>query len=92
MHQLNGYRAFELNQAFLLMELCSGGSLAELLQRRAAADEPLSMPLIVGVFVDMCTAVAHMHAQGLAHRDVKPENFLLSEVHTLSGSCVVAAG
>lgn len=62
-------------QAFYAMELVEGGNLAELLskKRRFSPDETIHYGL------QMCSALAHAHAHGVIHRDVKPGNFLLTE-------------
>ena len=70
----------ELDEFYLLLEMCAGGSLVGMLQRRHKEGAPLQPAEVLRIFLDMCHAVAHMHAQQppLAHRDVKPENFVLS--------------
>ena len=69
-----------LDEFYLLLEMCGGGSLAGMLQRRHTEGAPLQPAEVLRIFLDMCHAVAHLHAlqQPLAHRDVKPENFVLS--------------
>ena len=70
------------DEVFLLLELCRGGSLGELLMARAEANSPLSAGEVAKAFHDMALSLAHLHAQSppLAHRDVKPENFILSDL------------
>lgn len=61
----------------LLTDLCSGGSLMEALQIRGSA---FPVPTILRVFYQACRSVQHMHAQvpPIAHRDLKLENFLIT--------------
>lgn len=68
-------------EVFLLLELCKNGSLADLLLRRVEEDAPLTPSECATALYDMALALCHMHSQSppLAHRDVKPENFLLSD-------------
>jgi hypothetical protein len=57
---------------YLVSELVHGDTLAELLAARALADEEL---LEIGLA--LTDALAHAHARGVIHRDVKPQNVLV---------------
>jgi len=59
---------------FLVMELVDGGTLRDLLHQRGA----LSVPIALSVLESVLDALAAAHAAGLVHRDVKPENVLIS--------------
>jgi hypothetical protein len=59
---------------YLISELVHGETLATLIAEDALADEEL---LEVGVA--LCDALAHAHARGVIHRDVKPQNVLLPD-------------
>ncbi len=56
---------------YLVMELSSGGSLAQL-------PTPQSWPMLRGVLLALLEALSHAHARGVIHRDLKPANVLLS--------------
>jgi len=62
---------------FIFMECASGGELFDQVIDRA----PQAMPEDVahGFFVQLLAGVAHCHARGVAHRDLKLENVLLSK-------------
>ncbi|HEY7428859.1 MAG TPA: protein kinase [Gemmataceae bacterium] len=62
---------------FFVMKLIHGPNLAEVLAVRATPAEDLSR--WVGVFEQVCAAVAFAHARDLIHRDLKPSNVMLSE-------------
>jgi tRNA A-37 threonylcarbamoyl transferase component Bud32 len=62
---------------FFVMKRVHGQTLAELLAARATPAEDL--PRWVGVFEQVCAAVAFAHARGLIHRDLKPSNVMLGE-------------
>jgi hypothetical protein len=62
---------------FFVMKLIHGQTLAELLGVRGTAAEDL--PRWVGVFEQVCAAVAFAHARDLIHRDLKPSNVMLGE-------------
>jgi tRNA A-37 threonylcarbamoyl transferase component Bud32 len=67
---------------FLVMELVVGGTLRDVLRERGA----LPVPEALAVLEAVLGAVATAHAQGMTHRDVKPENVLISR----SGAVKVA--
>ncbi|GAA4480266.1 hypothetical protein GCM10023094_26510 [Rhodococcus olei] len=61
--------------AFLVMELVAGGTLRELLRERGPMP-PHAATAVVGPVLE---ALAVAHRAGLVHRDVKPENVLISD-------------
>ncbi|XP_072940356.1 cyclin-G-associated kinase [Epargyreus clarus] len=71
-----------MSEYLLLTDLCNGGSLMEALQNRGQA---FPLQTILRVFYQTCRAVQHMHAQvpPIAHRDLKLENFLISNEGTI---------
>ena len=59
---------------FYTMPLVAGQTLRERLEQR----KRLPVDEAVGVLRDVASALAHAHTRGIVHRDVKPENILLS--------------
>jgi eukaryotic-like serine/threonine-protein kinase len=60
--------------AYLVSELVRGSTLAQLLDAGRLSDRD-----IVALGIALCDALAHAHAQGVVHRDVKPSNVLVPE-------------
>lgn len=73
-----GLRADEL--PYFSMKLIEGRTLAELLDERPSAIE------LLGIFEQICQAIAYAHHRGVVHRDLKPSNVMVGafgEVHVL---------
>jgi TolB-like protein/tRNA A-37 threonylcarbamoyl transferase component Bud32 len=66
---------------YYLMPFVEGESLREVLARRGE----LPVAESVSIIRDVCRALAYAHQHGVVHRDIKPDNVLLS-----GGSAVVA--
>ncbi|WP_067144346.1 serine/threonine-protein kinase [Microtetraspora malaysiensis] len=59
---------------FIAMELCERGSLAEVLSN----DGPLSADQAVPMFLALLDGLEYAHDMGFVHRDIKPQNILLT--------------
>ena len=67
---------YETDECFyIVMEYVSGGDVFERVAEHGAFSEPEAANLLQ----EMGGAVALLHAQGICHADIKPENMLLSE-------------
>jgi serine/threonine protein kinase len=60
--------------AYLVSELVRGQTLAVLLEEGRLSDRD-----IVEIAIALCEALAHAHANGVVHRDVKPSNVLIAD-------------
>lgn len=63
-----------LGNAYLVLEYCPGGTLA----RRLTLEGALPPGEVVAIGVKVAGALAAAHGQGVLHRDVKPENILVT--------------
>ncbi|KAF3494439.1 hypothetical protein DY000_02055631 [Brassica cretica] len=75
-HMVKFYDVFEdADNVFLVMELCEGG---ELLDRILARGGRFPEADAKHILVQILSATAFFHLQGVVHRDLKPENFLFT--------------
>lgn len=64
---------------YMVMEYVSGTDLRDVLVTKSSVDVEQAVEIAIGV----CDALAAAHAGGLVHRDVKPENVLISRSGTV---------
>ena len=72
------------SRPFYTMKLVKGETLSKAIRRhheqsRAGHEDPLSLPRLLNVFVNVCEALAYAHSRGIIHRDLKPENIVLGD-------------
>lgn len=65
----------EIDKLWLVMEVCTGGEVLDLIQKRG----PLSESKAASLVYQMLLAVNYMHSFNIVHRDIKLENFLFED-------------
>jgi len=70
---VHDFQAATSEAAYLVMELCDGGSLADELEREGRLGAERTLEVIEAV----AAAVDAAHGSGIVHRDLKPANILL---------------
>jgi serine/threonine protein kinase len=61
---------------YIVLEYLSGGDLAALSRR-----EPVGLQRALFYLQQVCSGLAHAHEYGVIHRDIKPQNLLLTANH-----------
>ncbi len=64
----------EAGTPYIVLEHVDGETLKELIRR----DAPLEVPTVLAYAIEIARALGAAHAQEIVHRDVKPQNVLLS--------------
>ena len=77
--QIPQFRAtFEVEQRlFLVQDYVEGPSYKDLLYQRRAQNNPFSEAEVRQFLQQMLPVLAHIHAKGIIHRDISPDNILL---------------
>ena len=62
------------SDAYIIMEYIDGFDLAELLERT----DSIPIDVAVMIAINVLAGLSHVHAQGMVHRDLKPDNIRIS--------------
>ncbi|KAF1772202.1 hypothetical protein JG687_00008630 [Phytophthora cactorum] len=63
----------------IVTEFADGGDLSHELERRALRRAYFEPDELLGLFVQVCLALKHLHDRKILHRDVKPANIFLTK-------------
>lgn len=61
-------------QPFLVMELCDGKNLADLIAEKGT----IQTPLAISIFLEVCEALEHIHGAGVVVRDINPTDIIVN--------------
>ena len=70
----------EQGNAFFVMEYVEGESLAEIIKKRS----PLPLHHVIAISAQVALALYNAHGKGIVHRDMKPENILITAKDEIS--------
>lgn len=73
----------EDDQVWFVMELCTGGSVTDLVQNLRKSGGRLPEPIIAYILRETIDALRFLHAHHCMHRDVKGHNILLTDTGTV---------
>ncbi|CAI5720951.1 unnamed protein product [Peronospora destructor] len=62
---------------YIQMQYCAGRNLADYL---AVPTRPMELSRMLKIFVQIASALTHVHSCGLIHRDLKPANIFVADV------------
>ena len=77
-HIVNLYETIkrpEKSRIYLVLEYCSGGDLSRYVKKNGRLDEERALYLMR----QLCSGLKHLRSLNLMHRDLKPQNLLLSK-------------
>lgn len=69
----------EAGQPYFVMDLATGGSLADRLKANEPLDDATRADLAIAVGNDLAEGLAAVHRHGVVHGDVKPENVFVAD-------------
>lgn len=73
------------NEPYMVMQYEPGKSLSEIIEDRGR----LPVYKSVNMFIQICDAMQHAHAQGVLHRDLKPGNIIIRNIESENPQLVV---
>jgi NIMA (never in mitosis gene a)-related kinase len=68
----------ERNELLIVLELAEAGDMAQMIQHCQHRQRLLNEKVIWRLFVQLCSALDHMHSRRVMHRDIKPANVFVT--------------
>lgn len=66
---------YDNNLNYIVMECIEGTTLSSYMETTG----PLDIKEAIGISLQICAALEHAHSNGIIHRDIKPQNILISK-------------
>lgn len=63
-------------QPFMIMDYVEGQTLADFIDKNG----PMPVAIGIPIFTQLCDALQHAHDKGVLHRDIKPNNMMLTDL------------
>ena len=75
------YESYDCDNLFyIIMEYCSGKSLQEIINQKSQKGQKwFTEKDVKAIAYQLLLALNHIHARNIVHRDVKPDNIMLTE-------------
>jgi len=74
----------------VVMEFCDGGDLSSIIRQRARSGEHFSEDEVLDMFVQLIESLKYLHGRRILHRDLKPQNVLVSSSYAESPRLLLA--
>ena len=69
----------ENDKAYIIMEYGEGGDLSKKIQEQKSKNLPFEENQILDWFIEICEAVRYIHEKNIIHRNLQPNNILLTK-------------
>jgi len=74
---------FEGTKLCIVMEFADGGDLSEAVKARLPQHQHYKEDEALGIFVQCCRALQHVHSKKVLHRDIKSQNIFLTKAQVV---------
>ena len=82
-HQIVRYKDAESEILFLVQDYVDGTTYHQLLNQRSKKGQKFEEPEIEQLLVNVLPILEYIHAEGIIHRDISPENLMLNKKNKL---------